>query len=40
MFWIVLLLLPLMLAYTSWAYRVMRGTVTVRKVREGGPGMY
>lgn len=40
MFWVVIVFLPIMLAYTSWAYRVMRGTVTERRVREGGPGMY
>ena len=36
MFWVVLLFLPIVIAYTSWAYRVMRGTVTERAVREGG----
>jgi cytochrome bd ubiquinol oxidase subunit II len=36
MFWVVILLLPIVIAYTSWAYRVMRGTVTERAVREGG----
>ena len=40
MFWIVVLFLPIVIAYTGWAYRVMRGTVTERKVREGGRGMY
>ncbi len=40
MFWVVILFLPLVLAYTSWAYHVMRGTVTERKVREGGRSMY
>jgi len=36
MFWVVILFLPIVVAYTSWAYRVMRGTVTERAVREGG----
>jgi cytochrome d ubiquinol oxidase subunit II len=36
MFWVVILFLPIVIAYTSWAYRVMRGTVTERAVREGG----
>ena len=36
MFWVVILLLPIVIAYTSWAYRVMRGTVTERAVRESG----
>jgi cytochrome d ubiquinol oxidase subunit II len=36
MFWVVILFLPIVVAYTGWAYRVMRGTVTERAVREGG----
>ena len=36
MFWVVILCLPIVIAYTSWAYRVMRGTVTERAVRDGG----
>ncbi len=40
MFWVVIVFLPLVLAYTAWVYRVMRGTVTENKVREGGKGMY
>ncbi|HEY2967493.1 MAG TPA: cytochrome d ubiquinol oxidase subunit II [Casimicrobiaceae bacterium] len=36
MFWVVILFLPIVIAYTSWAYRMMRGTVTERAVREGG----
>jgi cytochrome bd ubiquinol oxidase subunit II len=40
MFWVVILFLPLVIAYTGWAYRVMRGTVTERTVRDGGRGMY
>jgi cytochrome d ubiquinol oxidase subunit II len=40
MFWVVALGLPAVIAYTSWAYHVMRGTVTERRVREGGHGLY
>ncbi len=40
MFWVVLLFLPLIAAYTAWAYRVMRGKITERQVREGGPALY
>jgi cytochrome d ubiquinol oxidase subunit II len=40
MFWVVILFLPIVMAYTSWAYRVMRGTVTERDIREGGHGLY
>ncbi|TMG91933.1 MAG: cytochrome d ubiquinol oxidase subunit II [Betaproteobacteria bacterium] len=36
MFWVVILFLPIVIAYTGWVYRVMRGTVTERAVREGG----
>lgn len=40
MFWVVIVLLPIVIAYTSWVYRVMRGTVTESKVRAGGRSMY
>ena len=36
MFWVVVLFLPIVIAYTGWAYRMMRGTVTERAVRESG----
>jgi cytochrome d ubiquinol oxidase subunit II len=34
MFWVVVVMLPLVLAYTAWVYRVMRGKVTVAHIRE------
>ena len=34
MFWVVVIMLPVILAYTGWVYRVMRGTITVEKIRE------
>jgi cytochrome bd ubiquinol oxidase subunit II len=34
MFWVVIVMLPLVLAYTAWVYRVMRGKVTVAYIRE------
>ncbi len=40
MFWAVLIFLPLIVAYTAWAYRVMRGKITERHVREGGSALY
>jgi cytochrome d ubiquinol oxidase subunit II len=40
MFWVVVLGLPAVIAYTSWAYSVMRGTVTERRIHEGGHGLY
>ena len=40
MFYGVVIFLPLVLAYTSWVFHVMRGKVTERHVREGGPSLY
>jgi len=40
MFWVVLLFLPLVLAYTTWAYRVMRGTLNESTIRDGGRSLY
>ncbi len=40
MFWAVVIFLPLIVAYTGWVYRVMRGKVTERHVREGGHSLY
>jgi cytochrome d ubiquinol oxidase subunit II len=34
MFFAVIIFLPIVLAYTSWVYRVMRGKVTEEKIRE------
>ncbi|NMM38018.1 MAG: cytochrome d ubiquinol oxidase subunit II [Glaciimonas sp.] len=33
MFWATLIFMPLIVVYTSWAYRVMRGKVTVEHIR-------
>jgi len=40
MFWVVVLCLPVVIAYTSWAYHVMRGKVTEDHVLEGGQNLY
>jgi cytochrome d ubiquinol oxidase subunit II len=40
MFWAVLIFLPIILAYTSWVYRVMRGKVTEAAVSEQSHSMY
>ena len=40
MFWAVLIFLPIILAYTSWVYRVMRGKVTEASVSEQSHSMY
>ncbi|HJU38049.1 MAG TPA: cytochrome d ubiquinol oxidase subunit II [Tahibacter sp.] len=34
MFWMTVLFLPLIIAYTSWVFRVMRGPVTLEHVRD------
>lgn len=39
-FWAVLILMPIILSYTSWAYRVMRGTVSNEYVRANDKGLY
>jgi cytochrome d ubiquinol oxidase subunit II len=36
----VAIFLPLVLAYTSWVFHVMRGKVTEQHVREGGTSLY
>jgi len=36
MFWAALFLLPVIMVYTGWVYRVMRGKVTEQHVREHG----
>lgn len=40
MFWMVIIFLPIVIAYTSWVYRVMRGPVTAEDVREHSASMY
>jgi cytochrome d ubiquinol oxidase subunit II len=40
MFWAVLIFMPIILAYTSWVYRVMRGTVTTEQVRQNTHSLY
>jgi cytochrome d ubiquinol oxidase subunit II len=40
MFWATVLLLPLIVLYTSWAYRVMRGKVTAAYIQENEHGAY
>jgi cytochrome d ubiquinol oxidase subunit II len=40
MFWAVLIFLPLIIVYTSWVYRVMRGKVTEASVSEQSHSMY
>lgn len=40
MFWVTLVLLPVILSYTAWVYRVMRGTVTVDDIRANPHSSY
>ena len=40
MFWATALLIPLIVVYTSWAYRVMRGKVTAAYIRENEHAAY
>jgi cytochrome d ubiquinol oxidase subunit II len=40
MFWATVLFMPLIVLYTSWAYRVMRGKVTAAYIRENEHGAY
>jgi cytochrome d ubiquinol oxidase subunit II len=34
MFWVVVIMLPVVMAYTAWVYRVVRGKVTAEHIRE------
>jgi cytochrome d ubiquinol oxidase subunit II len=40
MFWVVLIFLPIILAYTSWVYSVLRGKITVETVRANDHNSY
>lgn len=40
MLWVVVLFVPLILLYTGWVYRVLRGAVTVEQIRSHGKQLY
>lgn len=40
MFWATVIFLPIIIAYTSWVYHVMRGKVTAEEIRENSHSMY
>lgn len=40
MFWVTLIFLPLILLYTSWMFRVLRGKVTVRYIQDNDHTLY
>lgn len=40
MFWAVVIFLPIIIAYTSWVYRVMRGTVSEKDIEKDAHSYY
>jgi cytochrome d ubiquinol oxidase subunit II len=34
MFWVIVIMLPIVVLYTSWVYKIMRGKVTAAYIRE------
>jgi cytochrome d ubiquinol oxidase subunit II len=40
MFWVALIMTPIIIAYTSWAYRVMRGKVTIEHIQANKRSAY
>jgi cytochrome d ubiquinol oxidase subunit II len=40
MFWAALVMMPIIIAYTSWAYKVMSGKMTEAKIRENSHSLY
>jgi cytochrome d ubiquinol oxidase subunit II len=40
MFWVVIIFLPIILLYTSWVYRVLRGKITVDTIRANDHSVY
>jgi len=40
MLWVSVIFVPLILFYTSWAYRVMRGKVTVGHIERNEHSVY
>ena len=40
MFWVVVVFLPVVLVYTSWVYRILRGKITVEAIRANGHNVY
>jgi len=40
MFWVALIMTPIIVAYTGWAYRVMRGKVTVDYIKANDHSTY
>lgn len=40
MFWVALIMTPIVLSYTAWAYRVMRGKITVAQIEANDHSAY
>ncbi len=40
MFWVTVILVPLIVLYTSWVYRILRGKITVQYIRENEYSSY
>jgi cytochrome d ubiquinol oxidase subunit II len=40
MFWVVLVFLPIVVAYTGWVYGVLRGKITTQTIRDGNHTLY
>ncbi len=40
MFWVLVIMLPIVIAYTSWVYGIMRGKVTAARIRENSHESY
>lgn len=40
MFWVALIMTPIVIAYTGWAYRIMRGKITVAHIEANDHSLY
>ena len=40
MFWVVLVFLPIVVAYTAWVYGILRGKITTQTIRDGNHTLY
>jgi len=40
MFWVTLIFLPIVLSYTTWAFRVMRGKITLEYIHQNDHTTY
>jgi len=40
MFWVALIFLPIVILYTAWVYRVMRGRITAKTIQQEGDTLY